>query len=121
MIPFFSSRVPGCFFAGPTPIKLGNGAVAPSWQKMVVLHQVPCQANGTKMAYQVIPNISPARNLKIHLLSAISEVIRFLESLSISGNDRNQLDYMMYKLEQIVYFCICSQNIWTDFLTDEIT
>ena len=67
------------------------------------------------------PNISPARNLKIHLSSATSEVIRFLESLSISDNDRNQLDYLMYKHDQIVYLCICSQNIWMDFLTDEVT
>jgi len=102
-------------------IKLASGTVAPSWRKMVVLHQVPRQANRTKMACQVNPNISPARNFKIHLSSAISEVIRFLESLSISGNDRNQLDYSMYKLEQIVYLCVCSQNIWTDFLTDKET
>ena len=83
MIPFFSSRVAGCFFTGPTSLKLVRGAVAPSWRKMVVLHQPPYQANGTKMAYQENPNISPARDLKIHLSSAISEVIHFLESLSM--------------------------------------
>ena len=111
-------------FAGPTSIKLASGTVVPSWRKMVVsIHQVPCQANGSKMAYQVNPNISPARNLKIHLSSAISLSYSLFgkSQYKIRGNDQNQLDDSMYKLEQIVYLCICSQNIWTDFLTDEVS
>ena len=67
------------------------------------------------------PGISPCGNLRSHLSSAISGVIRLLENLSTCGNDRNQLDYSLYKLEQIVYLSMCSQNIWRDFLTDEVT
>ena len=37
-----------------------------------------------------------------------------------SGSDENQLDYSLYKLEQVVYLSVCSQNIWPDFLTDEV-
>ena len=66
------------------------------------------------------PHVSPTNNLKNHICSAISEVIRLLENLRLCGNDRNQLDYSMYKLEQIVYLCVCSQNLWRDFLTDEL-
>lgn len=38
----------------------------------------------------------------------------------LSGSDENQLDYSLYKLELVVYLCVCSQNIWLDFLTDEV-
>ena len=47
------------------------------------------------------PHVSPTNNLKNHICSAISEVIRLLENLRLCGNDRNQLDYSMYKLEQL--------------------
>ena len=47
-----------------------------------------------------------------------SEVIRLLENFSLYHED--QLDFILYELEQIVYLCVNSQNIWSDFLTDEI-
>lgn len=47
-----------------------------------------------------------------------SEVIRLLENFSLYHED--QLDFILYELEQIVYLCVNSQNIWRDFLTDEI-
>ena len=68
---------------------------------------------------QFNPRVSPPENLKNHISSAISEVIRLLENLSLSGNDRNQLDFSLYKLEQIVYLCVSSQKIWRNFITDE--
>ena len=68
---------------------------------------------------QFSPSVSPPENLKSHISSAISEIIRLLENLWLSGNDRNPLDYSLYKLEQIVYLCVSSQNIWRDFITDE--
>ena len=55
-----------------------------------------------KQKWRVNPGISPCGNLKSYLSSAISGVIRPLENLSTCGNDRNQLDYSLYKLEQIV-------------------
>ena len=69
---------------------------------------------------QFSPDVSPALNLKNHISSAICQVIRFLENLMLSGSDENQLDYSLYKLELVVYLCVCSQNIWPDFLTDEV-
>ena len=69
---------------------------------------------------QFSPHVSPGRNLKNHVSSAISEVIRLLENRRLCGNDRDQLDYSLYKLEQIVYLCVCGQNIWGYFLNDEI-
>ena len=65
-------------------------------------------------------HVSPGRNLKNHVSSAISEVIRLLENRRLCGNDREQLDYSLYKLDQIVYLCVCGQNIWGDFLNDEV-
>ena len=64
--------------------------------------------------------LSPSCNLKNHVSSAVCEVIRLLESFSLYGNDEDQLDFILYKLEQIVYLCVNGQNIWSDFLTDEI-
>ena len=70
------------------------------------------------------PDVSPALNLKNHISSAICEVIRLLENLMLSGCDENQLDYSLYKLEQVVYLsgdlCICSQNIWQEFVSNEV-
>ena len=64
--------------------------------------------------------LSPSCNLKNHVSSAICEVIRLLENFSLYGNDEEQLDFTLYKLEQIVYLCVNGQNIQSDFLTDEI-
>ena len=64
--------------------------------------------------------LSPSCNLKNHVSSAVCEVIRLLENFSLYGNDEEQLDFTLYKLEQIVYLCVNGQNIWSDFLTDEI-
>ena len=69
---------------------------------------------------QFSPDVSPALNLKNHISSAICEVIRLLENLVLRGCDENQLDYSLYKLEQVVYLCVCSQNIWPDFVSDEV-
>ena len=55
-----------------------------------------------------------------HVSSAVSEVIWLVENFSLHGNDEDQLDFTLYKLEQIVYLCVNGQNIWSDFLTDEI-
>ena len=64
--------------------------------------------------------VSPPCNLKNHVSSIASEVIRLLESFSMYGNDEDQQDFTLYKLEQIVYLCVNGQNIWSDFLTGEI-
>ena len=64
--------------------------------------------------------VSPSCNLKNHVSSIASEVIRLLESFSMYGNDEDQQDFTLYKLEQIVYLCVNGQNIWSDFLTGEI-
>ena len=69
---------------------------------------------------QFSPDVSPALNLKNHISSAICEVVRLLENLVLRGCDENQLDYSLYKLEQVVYLCVCSQNIWPDFVSDEV-
>ncbi|KAL9976702.1 hypothetical protein ACROYT_G014029 [Oculina patagonica] len=69
---------------------------------------------------QFSPHVSPALNLKNHISSAICEVIRLLENLRFSDDNGNRLDYSLYKLEQVVYLCVCSQNIWPNFLTDEV-
>ena len=55
--------------------------------------------------------LSPSCNLKNHVSSAVAEVIRLVENFSLHGNDEDQLDFTLYKLEQIV---------WSDFLTVEI-
>ena len=70
----------------------------------------------SKFSLQLLPSC----NLKKHVSSAVSEVIRLLENFSLLGNDEEQLDFTLYKLEQIVYLCVNGQNIWSDFLTDEI-
>ena len=64
--------------------------------------------------------LSPSCNLKNLVSSAVSEVIRLLENFSLHSNDEDQLDFTLYKLEQIVYLGVNGQNIWRDFLTDEI-
>ena len=64
--------------------------------------------------------VSPAQNLKSHLSSALSEVIRLLESVRQNGDDRLQLDYSLYKLDQVVHLCVCSQDLWGNFVTDEV-
>ena len=64
--------------------------------------------------------LSPSCNLKNHVSSAVSEVICLLENFSLHGNDEDQLDFTLYKLGQIVYLCVNGQNIWSDFLSDEI-
>ena len=64
--------------------------------------------------------LSPSCNLKNHVSSAVGEVIRLLENFSLYGNDEEQLDFILYKREEIVYLCVSGQNIWSDFLTDEI-
>ena len=70
---------------------------------------------------QFSPHVSPAVNLKNHVSSAICEVIRLLENIMLSGNyDGNQLDYSLYKLDQVVYLCVCCQNIWPDSLADVV-
>ena len=46
-------------------------------------------------------SVVPDRNLRAHILSTLSEVIRLLESLGFS-NDRSELDYSVFRLEQIV-------------------
>ena len=70
---------------------------------------------------QFSPHVFPAINLKNHVSSAICEVIRLLENIMLSGNyDGNQLDYSLYKLDQVVYLCVCCQNICPDFLADEV-
>ena len=56
--------------------------------------------------------VSPAQNLKSHLSSALSEVIRLLESVRQNGDDRLQLDYSLYKLDQVFHLCVCSQDLW---------
>ena len=38
----------------------------------------------------------------------------------LSGCDENRLDYSLYKLEQVAYLCVCSQNIWPDFVSDDV-
>ena len=37
----------------------------------------------------------------------------------LSGCNENQLDYTLYKLEQVVYLCVYRQNILPDFVSDE--
>ena len=70
---------------------------------------------------QFSTHVSPAVNLKNHVSSAICEVIRLLQNIMLSGNyDGNQLDYSLYKLDQVVYLCVCCQIIWPDFLADEV-
>ena len=69
---------------------------------------------------QFSPDVSPALSLKNHISSAVCEVICLLENLMLSGSDENKLDYSLYKLEQVVYVCVCSQNIWPDFVSDEV-
>ena len=69
---------------------------------------------------QFSPDVSPALSLKNHISSAICEVVRLLESLVLRGCDENQLYYSLYKLEQVVYLCVCSQNIWPGFVSDEV-
>ena len=69
---------------------------------------------------QFSPDVSPALNLRNHISSAIGKVIYLLENLISSGCDENQLDYSLYKLEQVIYLCVCSQNIWPDFVSDEV-
>ena len=64
--------------------------------------------------------LSPSCDLKNHVSSAVCEVIRLLENFSLYDNDEDQLDFTLYKLEQIVYLCVNGQNNWSDFLTDEI-
>ena len=69
---------------------------------------------------QFSPDVSPALNLKNHISSAVCEVIRLLENLMLSVCNENQLDYSLYKLEQVVYLGVYSQNIWPDFISDEV-
>ena len=38
----------------------------------------------------------------------------------LNGGNENQLDYLLYKLEQVVYLHVCSQNIWPGFVSDEV-
>ena len=69
---------------------------------------------------QFSPDVSPALNLKNHISSVICEVICLLENLMLNGGNENQLDYLLYKLEQVVYLHVCSQNIWPGFVSDEV-
>ena len=70
--------------------------------------------------FQFSPSVSMALHLKNHISSAICEVIRLLENLMLSDSDENHLNYLLYKLEQVVYLCFFSQNIWPHFFTDEV-
>lgn len=54
--------------------------------------------------------LSPSCNLKSHVSSAVSEVICLLENFSLRGNDEDQLDFTLYKLEQIVYLDLCQRS-----------
>ena len=68
---------------------------------------------------QFSPDVSPALNLRNHISSAIGKVIYLLENLISSGCDENQLDYSLYKLEQVIYLCVCSPKR-PDFVSEEV-
>ena len=67
---------------------------------------------------QFSPDVSPALNLKNHISSAICEFTQVLENLMLSGCNENQLDYTLYKLEQVVYLCLPAKYL-PDFVSDE--
>ena len=64
-------------------------------------------------------SVVPDRNLRAHILSTLSEVIRLLESLGFS-NDRSELDYSVLRLEQIVRLTIYCQSVWENFGDDNV-
>ena len=64
-------------------------------------------------------SVVPDRNLRAHILSTLSEVIRLLESLGFS-NDRSELDYSVFRLEQIVRLTIYCQSVWENFVDDYV-
>ena len=63
--------------------------------------------------------VSPVNNLKLYVSSSLSEVIRLLEGLR---HDRNEFDYVLYKLEQVVQVAICSeeQGLWQQVFPEQL-
>ena len=66
------------------------------------------------------PHSSPIINLKRQIVSSVIEIVRLLESHENGSNDRDQFDYSVYKLEHVMYLCASANEIYRDFLSDEL-
>ena len=69
---------------------------------------------------QFSPCVSPDLNLKRYISSAIFEVVRLIENVGSCSNYQNQLDYALYRLEEIVFLCVSGQDVWRNFLPEEV-
>ena len=73
------------------------------------------------MAEVVSSMVPPATNLKLFISDSLSNVIRLLEGVCLN-NDRNEFDYALYKLEQIVLVAIRSdeQALWQQVFPEQL-
>ena len=63
--------------------------------------------------------VSPENNLKLYVSSSLSEIIWLQEGLN---HDRNEFDYVLYKLEQVVQVGLRSeeQGLWERVFPEQL-